>query len=81
MMTTTERPLHGAIAAAVLGVLGLALGAAVLVWSWNTLAAGLFGLPAAAFRHGLAAEAGLVTVFALRRLGEWRPSRRRTTTP
>lgn len=74
---TTDRPLHGAIAAVVLGVLGLALGAAVLLWSWNTLAAGLFGLPLAGFRHALAAEAAVVTVFALRRLGGWRPSRRR----
>jgi hypothetical protein len=47
--------------------LGLALGlvaAIVLLWAWNTVAAGLFGLATAQFRHALAAEAGIAAIAA-----------------
>jgi len=39
----------------VIGLIGLALGAIVLMWAWNTIASGLLAAPQADFRHGLAA--------------------------
>jgi hypothetical protein len=51
---------------AVLAALAIVLAAAVqLLWAWNTLAADLFGLGTAQFKHALAAEARLAGLAAI----------------
>lgn len=41
------------------------LGAIALLWSWNAIAADLFMLPEARFKHAIAVETALATVVAL----------------
>lgn len=40
-------------------------GGVVLLWSWNTLAVGLFAAPAVEFKHALAAELAISVAFAI----------------
>lgn len=42
----------------------LLVGAVTLLWSWNTLAADVFGLQTLRFKHAIAAELVVVTVTA-----------------
>ena len=59
-MTTNEIRGQHALRRATIGALELAaalsIGAILLHWAWNTLAAGLAHLPRAEFRHALAFE-------------------------
>lgn len=53
----------------VLGTIVFLIAAAAILWSYNTLAAGLFGLAEMEFRHAVAAEFLLIAagaVFGLR---------------
>jgi hypothetical protein len=47
------------------GLTSALLAAVALLWAWNTLAAGLGGLPEVQFRHGLAAVAAFAAVLWL----------------
>ncbi len=49
-------------------VVALALTGVAILWSWNTLAAGLFGLAPIEFRHALAAALLVVAAGTLLRL-------------
>lgn len=66
-MTQSDHPLgrraHGrriAVCAAL-----FLLGAVALLWGWNTVAADLFALPEARFKHAIAVEAAVAALVAL----------------
>jgi hypothetical protein len=69
-MQTTETALHSYrqnrhFRTALIAVTTLLTAAVLLLWAWNTLAAGLFGLGTAQFKHALAGEAGLAGLAAI----------------
>ncbi len=67
-MTTSDNGGRRALRRATIGALELAaalsIGAILLLWAWNTLAAGLAHLPRAEFRHALAFELAIAVVAA-----------------
>ncbi|MEQ8736758.1 MAG: hypothetical protein RIC29_17685 [Rhodospirillaceae bacterium] len=60
-MTNLETPLHKRGYGRILAIMGLTLliGAVLVLWGWNTVAAGLLGAPEARFVHALALQAAL----------------------
>jgi hypothetical protein len=56
---------HGRLAGLVAATATALLGAAGIVWAWNTLGPDLFGAPAIAYRHGLAVEFGVFLAAAI----------------
>ncbi len=60
----TTHPLRLTLAVLIRAALGVALGAWLAQWAWNTLEHELFGGPAAAYEHGLALMV-VLSVFAV----------------
>ncbi|MBL8661520.1 MAG: hypothetical protein JNM29_01785 [Candidatus Odyssella sp.] len=67
-MTTSDnggrRALRGGAIAMLALAAALSIGAILLLWAWNTLAAGLAHLPRAEFKHALAFELAVAVVAA-----------------
>ena len=59
-------PGYGRIALGAVGV--LFIGAVLIMWGWNTIAADFFGAEPVRFKHALAAEFMIAVVFALNAL-------------
>ena len=53
---------HGYGAAVTATAVSFVVGAIVILWSWNTVAVGLFGAPNVAIRHAIAIELAMVVV-------------------
>ena len=53
---------HNRLRPLVIAVSGIAVSAVALLWGWNTVAAGLFGLPLATFVHALSFQLVLLTL-------------------
>jgi hypothetical protein len=49
----------------VMSLIAIVLGGVAILWSWNTLAVDLFGLPEMTFRHAVAAVLLLVAAGSL----------------
>lgn len=80
MHLTHERDWRCAAKAALALTAGLFLGGVLIHWSWNGVAADLFGAPTMAFRHAVAAEVLIGTLAAIgalsARFAARRPGRR-----
>jgi hypothetical protein len=61
-----RRRAHGAAKTIIVATAIFMAGSILLLWSWNTLAADLFQLPAAQFKHAVALGALIAAAFMLR---------------
>ncbi len=55
---------HGHGRAIIFVILSLFVGAILMMWGWNTVAAGLLGAPEVRFVHSLAVQAGIFGALA-----------------
>lgn len=68
---TALRPINRHGRQVVILVLGLFVGAILLMWAWNSVAAELLQAPKATFRHGFSVVAALAACVGVAR-GIWR---------